>query len=357
MAFGLAIQAQSLALAGELDEARRVLGEALTVERASDNIVAETEIVVAWEAGEFLTVARDGPRVAARSGPTHQAGLLTYVAMAAAEVGDLAAAQRHLDTSGRVLADQRFWIMSDHYEQACGRVAWVAGDHDASVERLGGAAAEFLGAGALPYASHVLADLAEAALAAVMPRVAADAARAAEDVARQLGRPQFAALAALAGAAAALAVGRYDAGAEAAHEAAQLFTGRGCQILGARSLAVLGRCLVTQDREAAVKGLREAVEIFDVCGCRWRRDQALKTLRYLGKPGQRAAAASTGPGSLTRREREITALAVQGMSARAIGELLHIGERTVESHLARVYLKFGVHSRQQLADAVALHAS
>jgi len=60
VAFGLAIQAQSLALAGELDEARRVLGEALTVERASDNIVAEAEIVVAWEAGEFLTVARDG---------------------------------------------------------------------------------------------------------------------------------------------------------------------------------------------------------------------------------------------------------------------------------------------------------
>jgi len=85
--------------------------------------------------------------VAARSGPTLQAGLLTYVAMAAAEVGDLAAAQRHLDTGGRVLARQRFWIMSDHYDRACGRVAWVAGDHDTSVERLGRAAAEFLGAG------------------------------------------------------------------------------------------------------------------------------------------------------------------------------------------------------------------
>ena len=69
VAFGLAIQAQSLALAGELDDARRVLDDALTVERASDNIVAETEIVVAWEAGKFLRVARDGPGVAARSGP------------------------------------------------------------------------------------------------------------------------------------------------------------------------------------------------------------------------------------------------------------------------------------------------
>ena len=43
VAFGLAIQAQNLALAGELDEARRVLDEAHTVEHASDNIVAETE--------------------------------------------------------------------------------------------------------------------------------------------------------------------------------------------------------------------------------------------------------------------------------------------------------------------------
>jgi hypothetical protein len=115
MAFGLAIQAQSLALAGELDDARRVLVDALTVEHASDNIVAESEIVVAWEAGEFQAVARSGPRVAARSGPTQQAGLLTYVAMAAAEIGDLDAARRHLETAGRVLADQRFWIMSDHY--------------------------------------------------------------------------------------------------------------------------------------------------------------------------------------------------------------------------------------------------
>ena len=41
------------------------------------------------------------------------------------------------------------------------------------------------------------------------------------------------------------------------------------------------------------------------------------------------------------------------MSSRAIGELLHIGERTVESHLARVYLKFGVHSRQQTAEGWA----
>ena len=41
MAFGLAIQAQNLALTGELDEARRALDDALMIEHASDNIVAE----------------------------------------------------------------------------------------------------------------------------------------------------------------------------------------------------------------------------------------------------------------------------------------------------------------------------
>jgi hypothetical protein len=241
VAFGLAIQAQSLALAGELDDARRVLDDALAVEHASDNIVAEAEIVVAWEAGGFQTVARNGPRVAARSGPTQQAGLLTYVAMGAAEMGDLDAARRHLETAGRVLADQRFWIMSDHYDRACGRVAWVAGDRDASVERLGRAAAEFLGAGALPYASYVLADLAEAAMAAVRPKVAAEAAATADKVARQLGRPQFAALAAQARSAAALAVGQHDEGAAAAHEAARLFIGRGYQAAKGRLRRRLGQ--------------------------------------------------------------------------------------------------------------------
>ena len=32
------------------------------------------------------------------------------------ETGDLAAANRHLDISGRVLADRRFWYWSDHYQ-------------------------------------------------------------------------------------------------------------------------------------------------------------------------------------------------------------------------------------------------
>ena len=71
-------------------------------------------------------------------------------------------------------------------------------------------------------------------------------------------------------------------------------------------------------------------------------------LRSLGGTGRRAAAAVTGPGSLTRREREVARLAAQGQSARDIAAQLFIGERTVETHLANAYAKLGVTSKLDL---------
>ena len=90
-------------------------------------------------------------------------------------------------------------------------------------------------------------------------------------------------------------------------------------------------------------------------------------LQVASRPGSRRSVTSASQANGPSRRRpvqglsqdargKITALAVQCMSSRAIGDLLHIGERTVESHLARVYLKFGVHSRQQLTHAIAMHA-
>ncbi|HEY8200084.1 MAG TPA: helix-turn-helix transcriptional regulator, partial [Actinomycetota bacterium] len=58
--------------------------------------------------------------------------------------------------------------------------------------------------------------------------------------------------------------------------------------------------------------------------------------------------AARGPGSLTRREREVAALAVAGRSTRDIAGELGIGERTVETHLDNVYAKLGVDSRLEL---------
>lgn len=52
--------------------------------------------------------------------------------------------------------------------------------------------------------------------------------------------------------------------------------------------------------------------------------------------------------ALTRRELEVARLAASAYTAAEIGHRLHIGERTVESHIATTYLKLGITSRSEL---------
>ena len=352
--FGLAILSGTLAHAGQLDKAREVLRDAENVECDSgDTIVLEAAIHLSWLAGEFSLIASEAARVAALSAPMQQCWLLTYAAMAAAETGDPTTAHRHLETIRQQLGRKPFWIISDHFEWAAGRVALAEGDLDTAVERLEAAATAFRDTGALPYAGYVLADLAEASALAEQPTATARAVEAADEAARQLDRDQFRALAAMAASAANLTLGQHAAATKDARKAVALLSGRGYQSLEARSLAPLGRSLSAVDREEAIDRLRRAAELFAACGSRWRRDQVLVGLNNLGKPGQRAAATCLGPTTLTDREREVAALAAHGLSAKAIGQQLHIGERTVETHLGRVYAKFNVHTCHGLVHALA----
>jgi DNA-binding CsgD family transcriptional regulator len=52
--------------------------------------------------------------------------------------------------------------------------------------------------------------------------------------------------------------------------------------------------------------------------------------------------------ALTRRELEVARLAASAYTAAEIGQRLHIGERTVESHIASAYLKLQISSRSEL---------
>lgn len=60
------------------------------------------------------------------------------------------------------------------------------------------------------------------------------------------------------------------------------------------------------------------------------------------------SAQPTATEALTPREMEIAALAAAGRSDREVAGALNLSVRTVQSHLARIYRKLGVHSRRDL---------
>ena len=112
----------------------------------------------------------------------------------------------------------------------------------------------------------------------------------------------------------------------AARAAADLFRRTGWRWFEARAL------------EAAGAG-EEARVLYEEFGDRCSLD------RISGVVRRRADRAGT---ELTEREREVVALAREGLSNRAIAERLRISERTVEHHLASAFARLGVRSRWQL---------
>jgi DNA-binding CsgD family transcriptional regulator len=68
-----------------------------------------------------------------------------------------------------------------------------------------------------------------------------------------------------------------------------------------------------------------------------------------------AAPAARGKGlaGLSSREREVAYRVAAGKSNREVAAALFLGEKTIGSHLARIYDKLGVHSRAALAAMVA----
>ena len=58
-------------------------------------------------------------------------------------------------------------------------------------------------------------------------------------------------------------------------------------------------------------------------------------------------------GELTAAERRIAALVAQGLKNREVAHELFLSVATVEAHLTRIYRKLDIHSRSQLARAIA----
>jgi tetratricopeptide (TPR) repeat protein len=199
-------------------------------------------------------------------------------AIAAAEQGDLATAQRILESSGSSGSSgaETRW--------AAGVVASLRGDRTGALEHLtaGLRRQQAGGCGGGPLARFMLADLGELAADADDPAVTALVYEftPASDI-DACGLP-LAGLSRFAGAAADID----EAAAEAAADlvaVADLFGEAGWRVLAGRALALAGRAAaVAGHRDDAVKWLSEAAGQFDVCGAVVRREAVLGELRRLG---------------------------------------------------------------------------
>jgi DNA-binding NarL/FixJ family response regulator len=175
----------------------------------------------------------------------------------------------------------------------------------------------------------------------------------AADNARRTGAPIHQTLSLLVTAWALIGQHRHDAAARAARQAVEEFSARGYVLLAARARIAYADGIQRSDQNAAEKALRDAAATFDEIGAATRHQEVRSRLRQLDPP--RRSTASTIPGlwSLTRRERQVAALAAGGYTAAQIATQLHIGVRTVETHLARSYPKLGITCKQQLVHRAA----
>ena len=106
----------------------------------------------------------------------------------------------------------------------------------------------------------------------------------------------------------------------------------------------------TRDSEGAQSLLDEARSICQSLGAR----PTLQRIATLEKEAAASATVqSTSPGGLTVREIEILKLLASGKSNRQTADALYLSPRTVERHIANIYVKIDVHNKAE-ATAYAL---
>jgi DNA-binding NarL/FixJ family response regulator len=128
-----------------------------------------------------------------------------------------------------------------------------------------------------------------------------------------------------------------------ARDAVVAFGRQGNQFEVARAYLVGGRAAATAgDSADAISQLERAAALFTTCAAPNMAAQAVRELRQLGRR-------SAGSATLTPREQEIADLVAGGATNRQIAEKLVISERTVGTHLSRIYAKLGISSRAALA--------
>jgi DNA-binding NarL/FixJ family response regulator len=152
-----------------------------------------------------------------------------------------------------------------------------------------------------------------------------------------------------------LATGLPEAAAQLALTAAAAEDEAFARLAAARSRTLGGRALAKAGRRVeAIELLRRAEADLSECGAVRYADDAARELRRLGGRVTRARRDSqTGDLGLSRRELEVAMLVTEGKTNREIAAVLSLSDRTVESHLARVFAKLGISSRAAIGRALA----
>jgi DNA-binding CsgD family transcriptional regulator len=351
LGWSLGLLANCLSYSGRLDEAKALLDESRRATPAYGDTVLFAHITyVQWLAGDFRgareswleSAAWNDGRLSAR-----RAWGMGLAALSVTELGLTAEARDYLDRISRIFQGTPVFGYGHGAPWLAGMIARTEGDLREAANLFEHAITGMTGYGALADAAHVLLDLAEVAGELNDPVLGREAADRAHQISVVVEPALYTAVASIARAWAALLV-QDPGGVESASKAVAILQGSGYLPFHARALDVLGRSLALSNRAAAADALQQAFAIFAACGAARRRERASEALEQLGHPGRRAVVAGRGPSSLTAREREVARLAIEGRTAREIGDRLFIGQRTVETHLANVYAKLGISTRLDL---------
>lgn len=349
LSHSLALLASFDACRGQLGSARTRWAQAASSRPDYDPAIGGYGAFIELLAGDLTRVTEHVRRAESHDGTTRSRlpdRLAACAAMAAAERGQLGEARRHLAATG---ADSlTLCLVHSWHWWAKGVVARAEGRLSAAVAVLHQAAESHSAMEDAALTAFVLADLAEVTVSAGDRDAATRAASCAEDNARRTGVPIHHALHLLATACALTGNSRCDQAVEAALQAIETFGSSGYALLAARARVVYAIAIRRSDRNAAEAALCEAATVFHACGAVLRHEQANALLVQLRSGAGCTLAGARRPDPLTRRERQVAELAARGLSASQIGKRLHIGVRTVETHLCHIYPKLGVSSKQQL---------
>ncbi len=202
-------------------------------------------------------------------------------------------------------------------------------------------------------AAHGWTLLTDAHLALGEVDEAADVAARAEARASAAPLPQQTAGVRYARASVTLAQGDAPSAVAVGHDAAARFERAGNPLFAARARVLAGAALgAAGQRQAAVAELERADAVLSASGAQREAAVAARELRRVGRRvvrRRRPATSRAGPDELSAREREVAHRVTLGETNREVAAALFLSEKTIESHLARIYDKLGVHSRAALA--------